>query len=133
MNITRNGQPSGRGPAAWFTGQVRIDMPFAAEPPAGFSGAIVSFEPGARTHWHTHPRGQLLIVTAGLGRVQVRGGPIEEIRPGDVIWFGAGEHHWHGASETTAMSHIAIAEAEDGAVVTWGAPVTDPVTGPVTR
>jgi quercetin dioxygenase-like cupin family protein len=120
MEIKRNGsQPSGKGPADWFTGTVRIDPLFAAPAPARVSGASVTFEPGARTAWHTHPLGQTLIVTFGLGRVQREGGPIEEIRPGDVVWFAPGEKHWHGASPTTAMTHIAIAEAQNGKVVDW--------------
>jgi quercetin dioxygenase-like cupin family protein len=120
MEIKRNGsQPSGKGPAEWFTGTVRIDPLFAAPAPARVSGAAVTFEPGARTAWHTHPLGQTLIVTSGFGRVQREGGPIEEIRPGDVVWVSPGEKHWHGASPTTAMTHIAIAEAQNGKVVDW--------------
>jgi quercetin dioxygenase-like cupin family protein len=126
MEIKRNGsQPSGKGPADWFTGTVRIDPLFAAPAPARVSGASVTFEPGARTAWHTHPLGQTLIVTFGLGRVQREGGPIEEIRPGDVVWFAPGEKHWHGASPTTAMTHIAIAEAQNGKVVDWMGHVSD--------
>jgi quercetin dioxygenase-like cupin family protein len=126
MFITRAGsQPSAKGPAEYFTGSVRIDAPFKGDAPARIGGAMVTFEPGARTAWHTHPLGQLLIVTSGCGRVQREGGPIEEIRPGDVIWFPPGEKHWHGASSTTAMSHIAIAEALDGKTVTWMEHVTD--------
>jgi quercetin dioxygenase-like cupin family protein len=112
-------QPSGRGPADWFTGTVRIDPLFTAPDPARVSGALVTFEPGARTAWHTHPLGQTLIVTAGCGRVQRAGGAVEEIRPGDVVWFAPGEKHWHGAGITTAMSHIAIQERLDGSVVEW--------------
>jgi quercetin dioxygenase-like cupin family protein len=120
MEIKRNGsQPSSKGPADWFTGTVRVDPLFQAIAPARASGASVTFEPGARTAWHTHPLGQILIVTAGCGRVQREGGPIEEIRPGDVIRFLPGEKHWHGASPTTAMTHIAIQEALDGKVVEW--------------
>jgi quercetin dioxygenase-like cupin family protein len=120
MNITRNGtQPSGKGPAENFTGAVRIDPLFEAPEPARVVGASVTFEPGARTAWHTHPLGQTLIVTAGFGRVQRWDGPIEEIRPGDVIWFEPGEKHWHGASPTTAMTHIAIQERLDGKTVDW--------------
>lgn len=120
MKISRAGDaPSGRGPADWFTGTVRIDPMFAAEAPGRATGAMVTFEPGARTAWHTHPAGQTLIVTAGLGRAQREGGPIEEIRPGDVVWFPAGEKHWHGAAPDVAMSHIAIQEAIDGSAVTW--------------
>ena len=126
MDIKRNGsRPSGKGPADWFTGTVRIDPLFAAPAPARFSGASVTFEPGARTAWHTHPLGQTLIVTAGLGRVQREGGPIEDIRPGDVVWFSPGEKHWHGAAPTTAMTHIAIAEAQNGRVVDWMEHVND--------
>jgi len=126
MNITRNGsQPSGKGPAEYFTGSVRVDSPFQRSAPARVGGAIVTFEPGARTAWHTHPLGQTLIVTSGLGRVQREGGPIEEIRPGDVVWIEPGERHWHGASRTTAMTHVAIAEALDGKVVDWMEKVSD--------
>jgi quercetin dioxygenase-like cupin family protein len=126
MKITRVGsQPSGQGPADWFTGSVRIDPLFQTEAPARGAGASVTFEPGARTAWHTHPLGQTLIVTAGLGWVQRDGGPVEEIRPGDVIWFSPGEKHWHGASPTTAMTHIAIQEGLDGRVVTWLEHVSD--------
>jgi quercetin dioxygenase-like cupin family protein len=126
MKITRNGaQPSGKGPADWFTGTVRIDPLFQAEEPARGAAASVTFEPGARTAWHTHPLGQTLIVTAGVGRVQREGGPIEEIRPGDVVWFAPGEKHWHGAAPTTAMTHIAIQERLDGKVVDWMEHVSD--------
>jgi quercetin dioxygenase-like cupin family protein len=124
MQIKRSGaEPSSRGPADYFTGAVRIDAPFAGS--GALSGATVTFEPGARTNWHTHPHGQTLLVIFGLGRVQRAGGPIEEIRPGDIVWFAAGEKHWHGASPTTAMAHIAIAEKADGNVVEWMEPVTD--------
>jgi quercetin dioxygenase-like cupin family protein len=120
MQITRAGsQPSGKGPADWFTGAVRIDPLFTAPDPAFVQGALVTFEPGARTAWHTHPLGQTLIVTAGLGWAQHDGGPVEEIRPGDVVWFAPNEKHWHGASPTTGMSHIAIQEKKDGKVVDW--------------
>lgn len=120
MEIKRNGsQPSTRGAAAWFTGTVRVDTLFAAPPPARAAGASVTFEPGARTAWHTHPLGQTLIVTSGVGRAQRWGGPIEEIRPGDVVWFPPGEKHWHGAAASTAMTHIAIQEALDGKMVEW--------------
>ena len=120
MQIKRNGsQPSGKGPAEYFTGTVRIDPLFEAPDPARVVGASVTFEPGARTAWHTHPLGQTLIVTAGSGRVQRWGGPIEDIRPGDVIWFPPGEKHWHGAAPTTAMTHIAIQERFDGKTVDW--------------
>jgi quercetin dioxygenase-like cupin family protein len=126
MDIKRNGSQSfGKGPADWFTGTVRIDPLFAAPAPARVSGASVTFEPGARTAWHTHPLGQTLIVTSGFGRAQREGGPVEEIRPGDVVWFSPGEKHWHGASPTTAMTHIAIAEAQNGKVVDWMEHVTD--------
>jgi quercetin dioxygenase-like cupin family protein len=124
MQIKRSGaEPSSRGPADYFTGAVRIDAPFAGS--GALSGATVTFEPGARTNWHTHPHGQTLLVIFGLGRVQRAGGPIEEIRPGDIVWFAAGEKHWHGASPTTAMAHIAIAEKADGNVVEWMEAVTD--------
>jgi quercetin dioxygenase-like cupin family protein len=126
MDIKRNGsRPSGKGPADWFTGAVRIDPLFQAADPARGRGASVTFEPGARTAWHTHPLGQTLIVTAGVGRVQREGGPIEEIRPGDVVWFAPGEKHWHGASLNVAMTHIAIQEAQDGKVVDWMEQVSD--------
>ncbi|NEU14380.1 cupin domain-containing protein [Methylobacterium sp. BTF04] len=126
MNIKRAGsQPSVRGPGEWFTGTVRIDPLFSPAEPARAGGALVTFEPGARTAWHTHPLGQTLIVTAGFGRVQREGGPIEEIRPGDVIWFPPGEKHWHGAGPATAMSHIAIQEALNGSPVTWMEQVDD--------
>ncbi|RMC37294.1 (R)-mandelonitrile lyase [Paracoccus alkanivorans] len=126
MKIIRPGQtPSSIGPADWFTGSVRIDPLFPAEAPGRTSGAHVTFEPGARTAWHTHPAGQTLIVTFGCGRAQREGGAVEEIRAGDVIWFPAGEKHWHGAAPDTAMSHIAIQEAIDGSPVTWMEPVTD--------
>jgi quercetin dioxygenase-like cupin family protein len=120
MEIMRSGsRPSGKGPADWFTGAVRIDPLFDAPTPARGSGAHVTFEPGARTAWHTHPLGQILIVTAGAGRAQRWGGAIEEIHPGDVIWFSPGEKHWHGASPTTALTHIAIQEKLDGRAVEW--------------
>ena len=126
MNITRAGsQPSARGSADWFTGTVRIDPLFTAPAPARVAGAAVTFEPGARTAWHTHPLGQTLIVLSGAGLVQREGGPIEEIRPGDVVWFAPGEKHWHGASPATAMAHIAIHEALDGRAVDWLEQVSD--------
>ena len=126
MEIKRVGsQRSTRGPAEWFTGTVRIDPLFQAGPPARVGGASVTFEPGARTAWHTHPLGQTLIVTAGLGSAQRWEGPIEEIRPGDVIWFPPGMKHWHGASATTAMTHIAIQEQLDGKAVDWLEHVSD--------
>ena len=126
MDIKRAGsQPSGKGPADWFTGRVRIDPLFQASPPARAVGASVTFEPAARTAWHTHPLGQTLIVTAGAGFAQHWGGPVEEIRSGDVVWFPPGEKHWHGASGTTAMTHIAIQEQLDGKAVDWMEQVTD--------
>jgi quercetin dioxygenase-like cupin family protein len=126
MEIRRIGsQKSSKGPADWFTGTVRIDPLFDAKSPARASSAAVTFEPGARTAWHTHPLGQRLIVTAGCGRAQREGGPIEEIRPGDVVSFAPDEKHWHGASPTTAMTHIAVQEALDGKVVDWMEKVTD--------
>ncbi|GES53117.1 hypothetical protein Rhsp01_57300 [Rhizobium sp. NBRC 114257] len=126
MDITRNGaQPSGKGPSDWFTGTVRIDPVFVANDARRAAASSVTFEPSARTAWHTHPRGQTLIVTAGLGLVQREGGPVEEIRPGDVVWFEPNEKHWHGASPTTAMTHIAIQEHLDGKVVDWLEHVTD--------
>jgi len=126
MDIKRAGsQPSARGPAEWFTGTVRIDPLFQPNDPARTAGASVTFEPGARTAWHTHPLGQTLIVTAGAGLAQRWGGPIEEIRSGDVVWFLSGEKHWHGASPTTAMTHIAIQEQLDGKAVDWMEQVSD--------
>jgi quercetin dioxygenase-like cupin family protein len=126
MDIKRSGsRPSAKGPADYFTGTVRIDPLFNAPEPARVIGAHVTFEPGARTAWHTHPLGQTLIVTSGLGWVQRDGGPIEDIRPGDVVWFEPGERHWHGASATAAMSHIAIQEALNGSPVDWLEQVSD--------
>jgi quercetin dioxygenase-like cupin family protein len=126
MEIKRAGsQPSNKGPADWFTGTVRIDPLFQPIAPGRAAGASVTFEPGARTAWHTHPFGQTLIVIAGCGRAQREGGPVEEIRPGDVIQFASGEKHWHGASPTTAMAHIAIQENLDGKVVDWMEKVSD--------
>jgi quercetin dioxygenase-like cupin family protein len=126
MDIKRNGtRPSAKGPVDWFTGTVRIDPLFEAPDPARGRGASVTFEPAARTAWHTHPLGQTLIVTTGVGRVQCWGGPIEEIRPGDVVWFPPGEKHWHGASPTAAMTHIAIQEALNGKQVDWMEKVSD--------
>jgi len=126
MEITKAGsQASAKGPADWFTGTVRIDPLFQAPDPALVAGASVTFEPGARTVWHTHPLGQTLIVLSGLGRVQREGGPVEEIRPGDVVWFAPEEKHWHGASPTTGMTHIAVQEKKDGKVVDWLEPVTE--------
>jgi quercetin dioxygenase-like cupin family protein len=126
MEIKRSGsQPSSKGPGDWFTGTVRIDPLFGVNPPARTAGNAVTFEPGARTAWHTHPLGQVLIVTFGYGLVQCEGGSIEEIRPGDVVWFQPGEKHWHGGSPTTAMTHIAIQEALDGKAVDWMEKVSD--------
>ena len=126
MDIKRIGsQPSGKGPPDWFTGTVRIDPLFDRAEPARVGGASVTFEPGARTAWHTHPLGQTLIVTAGAGRAQRWGGPIEEIRPGDVVWFPPGEKHWHGATPTTAMTHIAVQEKLNGSPVEWMEKVSD--------
>ena len=126
MEIKRSGsQPSNKGPADYFTGTVRIDPLFESAEPARVVGASVTFEPGARTAWHTHPLGQTLIITAGFGRAQRLGGPIEDIRPGDVITFAPGEKHWHGASAKTAMTHIAIQERLDGKTVEWLEKVTD--------
>jgi len=126
IEIKRNGsQAATKGPADWFTGTVRIDPLFQPKDPARAVGARVTFEPGARTAWHTHPLGQTLIVTAGLGWVKREGGPVEEIRPGDVVWFPPGLKHWHGASPTTAMTHIAIQEQLSGKVVDWMEKVGD--------
>jgi quercetin dioxygenase-like cupin family protein len=126
MEIKQAGsQASAQGPADWFTGNVRIDHLFQAPAPARVAGASVTFEPGARTAWHTHPLGQTLIVTAGRGWVQREGGPVNEIRPGDVVWFPPGEKHWHGATSTTGMTHIAIQESLDGKAVDWMEHVTD--------
>ncbi len=126
MDIKRNGsQPSAQGPADWFTGTVRIDPLFPPTEPARVGGAYVTFEPGARTAWHTHPLGQTLIVTSGCGCVQRWGGPVEEVHPGDVIQFAPGEKHWHGAAPATAMTHIAIQEYLDGSAVEWMEHVSD--------
>ena len=126
MDITRNGsQPSSKGAEEYFTGTVRIDLLFRAPDPARALCASVAFEPGARTAWHTHPLGQILIVTSGCGWVESEGGPKEEIRPGDVIWCSPGEKHWHGATSTTAMTHIAIVEQLDGKAVDWMEKVSD--------
>jgi quercetin dioxygenase-like cupin family protein len=126
MEIKRAGsEPSGKGPESWFTGRVRIDPLFTAPDPARVGAALVTFEPGARTAWHTHPLGQTLIVTAGCGWVQRDGGPVEEIHPGDVIFFPPGEKHWHGAAATTGMSHIAIQERLNGSPVDWMEHVSD--------
>ncbi len=126
MKIVRNGtNPSRPGPAEYFTGTVRFDTPFDADEPARVGGLTVTFEPGARTAWHTHPLGQTLLVTAGVGWVQRDGETVEEIGPGDVVWIAPGERHWHGATDQTAMTHIAIAEAENGSRVTWLEHVAD--------
>ncbi|KIC95920.1 cupin domain-containing protein [Flavihumibacter solisilvae] len=126
MEITRTGsQPSAKGPDDWFTGSVRVDPLFQPNEHRRAAAATVTFEPGARTAWHTHPLGQTLIVTAGLGWVQKEGGPVEEIHPGDLVWFAANEKHWHGASPSVAMTHIAIQEQLDGKVVDWMEKVTD--------
>ena len=126
MEIKRSGsQPSGKGPADWFTGTVRIDPLFSPPDPARVAGALVTFEPGARTAWHTHPLGQTLIVTAGCGWTQCWGEPRQEIRPGDVIWCPPGTKHWHGATTSTAMTHIAIQEALNGKMVDWMEKVSD--------
>ncbi|MGA7832752.1 MAG: cupin domain-containing protein [Terracidiphilus sp.] len=126
MEIKRNGSTSsGKGPVEYFTGAVRVDLLFDAPDPARAVGASVTFEPGARTAWHTHPLGQTLIVTSGCGRAQRWGGAIEEIRPGDVIWFAPGEKHWHGAAPLTAMTHIAIQEKLNGKTVDWMEHVSD--------
>ena len=126
MDIYRSGsRPSGKGPSDWFTGAVRIDPLFPVSPPARAAGNAVTFEPGARTAWHTHPLGQILVVVSGRGRAQREGGPIEEIHPGDVISFAPGEKHWHGATATTAMTHISCAESLDGKAVDWMEHVSD--------
>ena len=126
MQITRVGsQPSAKGPTDWFTGTIRVDPLFQAPDPAFVQAASVTFEPGARSAWHTHPIGQTLIVTSGCGWAQRESGPIEEIRPGDVVWFSPGEKHWHGATPKTAMTHIAIQESLNGKVVDWMEHVTD--------
>src|ERR687893_36852 len=126
MEIKRSGsQPSGKGPAEWFTGAVRVDPLFSPPDPARVAGALVTFEPGARTAWHTHPLGQTLIVTSGCGWAQREGGPVEKIWPGDVVWFPPGEKHWHGATTTTAMTHIAIQEQLNGKAVDWMEKVSD--------
>ena len=126
MEIKQNGShPSAKGSVEYFTGSVRIDSPFQGTDAARISGAVVTFEPGARTAWHTHPLGQTLIVTSGCGWTQREGGPVEQIRPGDIVWFSPGEKHWHGATTTNAMTHIAIAEKLDGKAVDWMEKVTD--------
>jgi quercetin dioxygenase-like cupin family protein len=126
MEITKAGsRPSAKGPEDWFTGAVRIDPLFEPNEARRAAAASVTFEPGARTAWHTHPLGQTLIVTAGCGWIQKEGGPVEVIRPGDVVWFAPNEKHWHGATETTAMTHIAIQENLEGKVVEWMEKVSD--------
>ena len=126
LTITPNGsQPSAKGPPSWFTGAVRVDAPFKGTAPARVSGATVTFEPGARTAWHTHPLGQTLIVTAGAGRVQESGKPVQVIKAGDTVWIPPGVKHWHGAAATTGMTHVAVAEALDGKVVDWLEQVSD--------
>ena len=126
MEIMRAGTtPSVRGPEEWFTGAVRMDAAFSRQPPARVACVTVTFEPGARTAWHTHPLCQTLIVTAGLGRAQRKGGPVEDIRPGDIVWFAPDEVHWHGAAADVAMTHIAIQESLDGRTVTWMDKVSD--------
>lgn len=126
MHIFRNGsRPSGRGPADWFTGVVRIDPLFPVTDPGRAAGNLVTFEPGARTNWHTHPLGQTLVVVSGIGRVQREGEGVEEIGPGDVVQFAPGERHWHGAAPATAMSHIAVQESLDGKAVEWMEAVSD--------
>ncbi|KOY00929.1 (R)-mandelonitrile lyase [Pseudomonas nunensis] len=126
LTVTPNGsQPSVKGPADYFTGTVRVDAPFKGTEAARVSGATVTFEPGARTAWHTHPLGQTLIVTAGMGWVQEQDKPVQQIKPGDTVWIPAHVKHWHGATATTAMTHIAIAEVQDGNVVEWMEQVSD--------
>lgn len=126
MEIIKNGeQPSVKPPEAWFTGDVRLDPLFSKRASTKAAGALVTFEPGARTAWHTHPAGQTLIITSGLGWVQKEGGPVEEVGPGDVVWFAPGEKHWHGASPNKSMSHIAIQEEVNGEVVNWMEKVSD--------
>src|ERR1700690_2840547 len=126
MDIKRSGsQPSGKGPVEWFTGAVRIDPLISPPDPARVAGALVTFEPGARTAWHTHPLGQTLIVMAGLGRVQRWGDPVDEIRQGDVVWIPLGQKHWHGAAPNSSMTHIAITEQLDGKTVEWMEKVSD--------
>lgn len=124
MDITRaGGRPSAAGPDEYFTGRVRVDAPFAGS--GALSGATVTFEPGARTAWHTHPLGQTILIIFGAGRVQREAGPVEHVRPGDIVFFAPNERHWHGAEADCAMSHIAIAEKQDGSVVTWMEKVSD--------
>lgn len=126
MQIKRNGStPSAKGPAEWFTGTVRIDSLFSADEPSRLGGGVVTFEPGARTAWHTHPYGQTLVVTAGAGRAQRWEGPAEQILPGDIVMFAAGEKHWHGAAPTTSVTHIALQESDDGHAADWMEHVSD--------
>jgi quercetin dioxygenase-like cupin family protein len=126
MDIKRNGsRPSAKGPAEYFTGSVRVEPVFQVGEPMRLNAGHVTFEPGARSAWHTHPLGQTLIITGGLGWVQTEGGPIEEVRPGDVVWFPPGEKHWHGASPTTAMTHYAVQESLNGKNVDWMEKVSD--------
>lgn len=125
MEITRAGRPSMKGPPGWFSGQVRIDPLFNQHAPERVQGVSVTFEPGARTAWHTHPLGQILFVTFGFGRVQRWGGPIEEIHPGDVVWIPPGEKHWHGASPQTGMTHIGLQEVQNDKMVDWMEHVSD--------
>lgn len=136
MQIHRAGSAKAiKGPADWFTGDVRIDRIFNAPPPARVGLAVVNFQPGARTHWHTHPLGQILLVTDGVGWTQCAGGPKTEIRPGDLIWCNCGRRHWHGATDTTAMQHVAVNEALDGKPVDWLEPVSEEtyLAGPVKK
>lgn len=126
MQIHRVGSSISKpGPADWFTGKVRLDAPFQGEAPSRVSGVTVTFEPGARTAWHTHPLGQTILIQSGLGWVQREGGPVEEVRPGDTVWFAAGERHWHGASPQVSMTHIAVQESLDGKAVEWLEKVSD--------
>jgi quercetin dioxygenase-like cupin family protein len=125
MKITRSSIDTGKGPGDWFTGDVYIDPIAAPEPPARTGAGSVHFTPGARTHWHTHPFGQTIFVTEGIGRCQREGGPVQEIRPGDRVFFEPGENHWHGAAPSRFMTHIAIQESDVNGPVTWGAPVSD--------
>lgn len=118
-------RPVSEGPSAWFTGAVRLDPLFSPRPPARVAGVRVTFEPGARTAWHTHPLGQALLIVSGVGRVQREGAPVEQVRPGDVVWFEPGEKHWHGAEATTAMEHVAVHERQGGVSVEWLEPVSD--------
>jgi quercetin dioxygenase-like cupin family protein len=130
MNIIRNGsRPSTKGPESYFTGTVRIDPAIEAPAPSNIRANVVTFEPGARTAWHTHPLGQTLYVLSGKGQAQKLGGPIEDIRPGDVVWFDADEKHWHGATATTALTHLAIQEAQNGVAVVWLEQVSDAAFG----